>query len=87
MIERMVGFGANWNNQFRQCWWCYPILRIVHDEQTLLPTSIELGDAVFSTWGPTAGWSATYDPEGKYMGEAAVCQDPGKPTFTFSVLP
>ena len=87
MIERMVGFGANWNNTYRQCSWCYPILRVVHDEQTLLPTSLELGDAVFSTWGPTAGWSATYDPEGKYMGEAAVCQDPGKPTFTFSVLP
>jgi len=86
-IERRVGYGANWNNTYRTCSWCYPILRVVRDEETLLPTSLELGDAVFSTFGPTAGWSATYDPEGQYMGEAAVCQDPGKPTFTFSVLP
>ncbi len=86
-IERMVGFGGNWNNTYRQCLWCYPILRIVHDEETMTPISIELGDAVFSTWGPGAWWLENYDPEGKYMTEDAVCQDPGKPTFTFSVLP
>jgi hypothetical protein len=86
-IERMVGFGANWNNTHRLCTWCYPILRVVHDEETLLPTSLELGDPVFSTWGPGAWWSENYDPEGKYMTEDAVCKHPGKPTFTFSVLP
>jgi hypothetical protein len=87
LIERMVGFGSNINNQYRVCSWCYPVLSVEHDEETLLPVSVELGDAVFTTFGPAPEWSAERDPEGKYLSEAAVCQDPGKPTITLSVLP
>jgi hypothetical protein len=87
LIERMVGFGGNTHNQYRVCSWCYPVLNVEHDEETLLPVSVELGDAVFTTFGPAPGWSAERDPDGKYLSEAAVCQDPGKPTITLSVLP
>jgi hypothetical protein len=87
LIERMVGFGSNINNQYRVCSWCYPVLSVEHDEETLLPVSVELGDAVFTTFGPAPEWSAERDPDGKYLSEAAVCQDPGKPTITLSVLP